>query len=173
MLEKLQEDLQVGNIAEVAIQVKMRICPVALLSWSCSVLSFTEYRHRDTGKPPKITFGVDNRESEPFDGNTLLFWSIVSGDMELLKFVLDLKADWAARMAKENIPVTRHLYLEADLMMAIKMGRLGMAAELIRRCGAGINLEELVKESGVKFVEKPKYYQGLSVRFSYPLATVV
>jgi hypothetical protein len=34
---------------------------------------------------------------------------------------------------------------------------------MIKHSGAGLELESLVKNSGIKYIEKPKFYQGLSV----------
>lgn len=38
-----------------------------------------------------------------------------------------------------------------------------MLAEVIKRTGAGLPLEEMVKDSGIKIEEPPEYYQGLTV----------
>lgn len=38
-----------------------------------------------------------------------------------------------------------------------------MLAEVIKRTGAGLPLEEMVKDSGIEIEEPPEYYQGLTV----------
>ncbi len=50
-----------------------------------------------------------------------------------------------------------------DFRRAIELGRTELLAEIIRRTGAGLPLEELVKGTGVEIKEKPRFYQGLTV----------
>lgn len=42
-------------------------------------------------------------------------------------------------------------------------GKTQMLALIIKRTGAGIPLDHLVKKSGVELKQKPRYYQGLTV----------
>lgn len=173
VLESVKDDLKIENIAGVTTQVKSHVSPLTLLSWDCSISNFTRLRHHHAGtSSPKITWGLDKRESKlkQFEYTSLLLWAIESNDIELFNFMLNLDAEWTARLAKDNISETHRfstVVTESNFTKAIGMGRVSMVGEIIRRCGAGIDLEELVKKSGVKFVEKPKYYQGLSVCASH------
>jgi hypothetical protein len=46
---------------------------------------------------------------------------------------------------------------------AVQLGRVELLAEIIRRTGAGLPLENLVKQTGMEMKVKPRYYQGLTV----------
>ena len=46
---------------------------------------------------------------------------------------------------------------------AITNGKTQLLGMIIKRTGAGIPLDHLVKKSGVKINKKPRYYQGLTV----------
>ena len=52
---------------------------------------------------------------------------------------------------------------EADFSWAVNHGKTRMLALAIKRTGAGIPLDHLVKQSGVEEKQKPRFYQGLTV----------
>ncbi|EMT61947.1 hypothetical protein FOC4_g10015021 [Fusarium odoratissimum] len=52
---------------------------------------------------------------------------------------------------------------QSDFKWAIEHGKTQLLALVIKRTGAGIPLDHLVKKSGVELKRKPRYYQGLTV----------
>lgn len=86
-------------------------------------------------------------------------------DAILLQFLLDAAEQYAVRRGGTNHEPAAKFYSfnEQDFHYAIQLGRVQMLKEIVRRTGAGIPLDDLVKKSGVEITKKPKYYQGLSV----------
>lgn len=112
----------------------------------------------------KFTYGVDDREVGGSPTLTLQSWAITTNDKSLFSFLLDLDVEWTDRLAKNmdgssGIPS----FATYDFELALKYGRIDLLAEMIKHGGAGMELQSLVKNSSVKYREKPKYYQGLSV----------
>lgn len=96
------------------------------------------------------------------DPGTLLKYATIIGDSRLATFLLDLGAQFTTLESVEDhskIPwVSTH-----DFVFALKLGRVQIVAEMMRRAGSGIPLATMAKESGVELPDRPKYYQGLSV----------
>jgi ankyrin repeat protein len=97
-------------------------------------------------------------------GNLFQF-AIYLDDAELLHFLLAIGEDHTVRMVSttDTAPSKFFRFDEADFLYAIRLGRIQLLEEIIRRTGAGMPLDDMVKKSGIEIVEKPKYYQGLSV----------
>ena len=95
-------------------------------------------------------------------------WAITTDDSTLFSFLLDLTVEWKDRLASQHAtesdrPSLIPTFSRSDFELAIEYGRIHLLEEMIKHGGAGIELWALVKKSGVKYKEKPKYYQGLSV----------
>ena len=159
--EIVDDKFTIENIGEVATQVKSSISPLAFISRTLPMGRYTKYFFPDK----KLTCGLDDRE---IDGGkhslSLQSWAIVTNDKTLFSFLLDLDIEWTDRLAKtidgsSSIPS----FAESDFELAVEYGRIELLAEMIKHGGAGMELSSLVKKSGVKYREKPKYYQGLSV----------
>jgi hypothetical protein len=88
-------------------------------------------------------------------------------DVELMHFLLTASEDYTLRknVVSEGNTARFFQFQEPDLLFAIRLGRTRLLELIIKRTGAGIPLDALVKKSGVEVevTEKPKYYQGLSV----------
>ncbi|KAL1645066.1 hypothetical protein SLS61_008499 [Didymella pomorum] len=86
-------------------------------------------------------------------------------DATLLQFLLDVAEEYTNRRAgTDDKPAAKfYNFNEQDFHYAIQLGRVQILKEIVRRTGAGIPLDDLVKKSGVEITKKPKYYQGLSV----------
>ncbi|KAF2273661.1 ankyrin repeat protein [Westerdykella ornata] len=157
----VDDTFTIDNIGEVATQVKSNVQPLGLISWECPVWEYEKMLHPEA----KLTYGIDDREAE--DGKcpvSLQRWAIITNDKDLFTFMVDLDYEWTQRSRMAEIPDAPELLFDyTDFQRTIKYGRLDMLAEEIRLYGAGIELEALVKQSGVKLIEKPRYYQGLSV----------
>lgn len=120
------------------------------------------------GSPPRRRLGSRLTPAQPdpehITARNLLQYAIWADDLELLTFLLDLGAEYTAQQVEDDPSSTRIFRTsEDDFQYAIKLGRTRMLAEMLKKTGAGVPLEDLVKQSGVKIKEKPRYYQGLSV----------
>ncbi|KAL1965133.1 hypothetical protein VTN77DRAFT_6046 [Rasamsonia byssochlamydoides] len=173
--EIIDEQFTIDNIGEVSAQVKCQITPVKLLSWR-----FPAYRFEDNRVNKVISSGKASGESisAPSDSLTaayrakrnseecrpynLVQYAIWRDDVDLLVFLLDLGRKFSSIGTEAE---SSHMYTvsEADFVLAIKLGHVRCLAELIKRTGAGISLDEIADHSGVERKEAPTYYQGLSV----------
>ncbi|KAF2023873.1 ankyrin [Setomelanomma holmii] len=84
---------------------------------------------------------------------------------ELLQLLLAFGENYTVRKTEvvNGTPAKFFRFSEADFLYAIQLGRIQLLEDIIKRTGAGLPLDELIKKSGIEIVEKPKYYQGLSV----------
>lgn len=91
--------------------------------------------------------------------------AIFLDDARLLQFLIDAGEEYTVRRGgTDNEPASKfYSFSEQDFLYAIQLGRVQLLREIIKRTGAGIPLDDLVKRSGVEITKKPKYYQGLSV----------
>jgi hypothetical protein len=159
--EIVDDKFTIDNIGEVATQVKSKTSPLAFMSWAFPVWRYARCFLSDK----KFTYGMDNREIDDQKGSmSLQSWAIITNDRTLFSLLLDLDVEWTDRLANKfdgssGIPS----FSESDFELAITYGRVDLLAEMIKHGGAGMELSSLVKKSGVKYREKPKYYQGLSV----------
>lgn len=158
--ELIDDRFTIDNIGEVATQVKSQVSPLAFMQWPCYPWNFKRILSPDT----KFTYGMENTKVETGGALSLISWTVTANDKDMFSFLIDLTTEWTERMTdKTEESPTLPIFAETDFRLTVKYGRLDMLAEVIRRYGAGIDVGSLVKKSGVKFVEKPKYYQGLSV----------
>ncbi|KAK0729206.1 hypothetical protein B0T21DRAFT_394537 [Apiosordaria backusii] len=131
----------IENIGEVSMKVKSHTKPSELLE-------------RSYPKP-----GVDGR------AYALISRAVYDNDMQALKFVLGLAERFSSQKPDGTTEDKPGVYAFPDSVFkfAIKLGRTELLAEIIKRTGAGLPLENLVKNTGVEIAEKPTYYQGLTV----------
>lgn len=140
----LDEKFTIDNIGEVKTQVESRTPPLSLLEDCCSAEDFIE-----TSLP---------EDRKPYN---LVQYAICKDDVRLLVFLLDLGRELSAKSGSSE--QTIFTVGQRDLTVAMQLGRVRCLAELIKRTGAGIQLDKLAEQSGVEIKEKPKYYQGLSI----------
>ena len=97
-------------------------------------------------------------------GNLFQF-AIYLDDPDLLQFLIGMGEDCTLRNnATTEEAVSKFFrFEEADFLYAIRLGRVQLLENIIKRTGVGIPLDDLVKKSGVEITKKPKFYQGLSV----------
>ncbi|KAH6619681.1 hypothetical protein B0J18DRAFT_251413 [Chaetomium sp. MPI-SDFR-AT-0129] len=90
--------------------------------------------------------------------------AIEDNDMAKLKFFLDLCEYWTTRKSGENHRGSGYYpFPEYCFRIAVELGRVELLGEIIKRTGAGLPLEHLVKDTGMELKVKPEYYQGLTV----------
>lgn len=131
-------EFTIENIGEVSMKVKSHTKPSEIL-------------HRNYPKP-----GEKGRQYG------LLSRAVFNNDMQALKFVLGLAERFAADGGAED-KQTFYPFPDSVFKLAIQKGHTELLAEIIKRTGAGLPLENLVKNTGVEIAEKPTYYQGLTV----------
>ncbi|KXX77462.1 Ankycorbin [Madurella mycetomatis] len=89
---------------------------------------------------------------------------ISKNDMQGLKFLIDVGEHWSAQKLDPDDEVSGfYQFPDSEFQNAIRLGRVELLGEIIRRTGAGLPLEHLVKHTGVELKEQPRYYQGLTV----------
>ena len=111
-----------------------------------------------------LCLGFDS-DGKPTYRGTSFEHAICANDMKGLRFLLDIAEhyDYAGMVAEDNWYSMRAPFPQPELESAIQNGKTEAIAELIRRTGAGIPLENLVKDSGVEVQETHEFYQGLTV----------
>lgn len=88
-------------------------------------------------------------------------FALVSQDMGLFRFWLQCFQE-AFKMERNDDAVATGFYAQ-EFQFALKCGYLAEIAEMIETAGAELPLDALLKSSGKDKLEKPKYYQGLSI----------
>ncbi|ORY62245.1 uncharacterized protein BCR38DRAFT_235854 [Pseudomassariella vexata] len=147
--EIVDDQFTVENIGQVSMQVKSQVFANAMLNWDTPTFVMREGRVED----------LTNCES-------LLFFAMKTNDQARLKFLVDMDIYHTKKQPDpEDESESSRLYAfpEREFQDAIRLGRIDMLADVIKRTGAGIPLEQLVKKSGVEMKAKPRYYQGLTV----------
>ncbi|KAJ4332923.1 hypothetical protein N0V95_009544 [Ascochyta clinopodiicola] len=106
----------------------------------------------------------ENYQEVAKPGN-LFQMAIFLDDASLLQFLIDIGEEYTVRRGSTDDGPASHFYSfsEQDFFYAIQLGRVQLLKDIVKRTGAGISLDVLVKKSGVEITKKPKYYQGLSV----------
>jgi len=182
--EIVDDRFTIENIGEVQSQVKSSTTPLRLVSWNCPVWRFLEdSASSPPSTPPRHALSdyqdqlrrlssqgmVSSGRSPDCDNvvnpENLFQFAIITNDSELLRFMIGTGEDCTIRKAgaAEDTAAKFFHFEEADFLYAIRLGRVELLKEIIKRTGSGIPLDDLVKKSGVTIQEKPKYYQGLSV----------
>ncbi|KAI0521370.1 ankyrin repeat protein [Xylaria bambusicola] len=146
-MEIIKDQFTIDNIGQVSMQVKSDVLPSAILDW----------------KVPTFVLGGDKVEDAVLSTQTLLAFSMFQEDSQRFNLLLDLHNQFVRKSEDEDDSSKFYAFPKDDFEYAIQTGRINMLAEAIRRTGAGIPLEELVKKSGTEMKVKPRYYQGLTV----------
>ncbi|KAF2741780.1 ankyrin repeat protein [Sporormia fimetaria CBS 119925] len=160
----IDKKFTIDNIAEVSTQVKSRVKPTDMISWKACPYTVKQLSAPNTQfQDPLYHRKTHSWYSEDV---SLCHLAIETNNNDLFTFIVELELEWIERLGdayhhegSTGLPG----WWEADFTNSIKYGRLDMLAEEIRKFGAGLELESLVQKGGVKYKEKPKYYQGLSV----------
>ncbi|TLS27460.1 hypothetical protein PpBr36_05142 [Pyricularia pennisetigena] len=142
----VDDKFTIDNIGEISMQVKSQIKPLDMLVQVTS------------------PFPVVNDEGKEQRNLLLLLYVIAQNDLNGLSFLLETATQLSERRLDSETEITRFFSCpELIWDRAIEKGRTELLAEIIKTTGAGLPLEDLVKRSGAKMIEKPKSYQGLTV----------
>lgn len=138
--ETVNDQFTIDNIGEVVSEVKSTTSPTALINQVC-------------------TTSIGGKRTKATD-----VWghAVLMNDVDLLCFLIDLEERYLKLNATEDTSTLSSLG-HNNFIRAIRLGRINMLTEALRRTGVGLPLDHLVRASGVKIPENPKYYQGLSV----------
>lgn len=147
--EIINDQFTIENIGQVSMQVRSDVLPSSILNWAAPTFEV----HSD--KAGETNFACQN----------LLTHMIWQNDTHRFTQLLDLNARFASNQPDDGDDEKSKIYTVSvnEFENAISKGRTHMLAEVIRRFGAGIPLEDLVKKSGVEMKTKARYYQGLTV----------
>jgi len=139
----------IENVGEMSMQIKSRTRPLEVVLWSCP------------------TFKIDSAGNVTNCKDTGILRFVISNDDQAgLKTLLDWGVEFAShKLEGDDDQEASDLFTFPDneFQWAVENGKTQMLGQIIKRTGAGIPLEHLVKKSGVEMKEKPKYYQGLTV----------
>ncbi|KAK4170229.1 Ankycorbin [Cladorrhinum sp. PSN259] len=154
-------EFTIENIGQVSMKVNSRTKSWELLHWVCPALEDTVVldlvKQRLQPFPQRINPHGGDRWSP-------LTQVIYKNDKKGLEFILEACKRFSSETSDSSIKDPSIYVLPENVFQeAIKLGRTELLAEIIRIAGAGLPLEELVENTGVALVEKPRYYQGLTV----------
>ncbi|KZL67095.1 ankyrin repeat protein [Colletotrichum tofieldiae] len=150
--EIVDKKFTIENIGQVSMQVKSTVKPLEFLARNVHTFTIEDGKARSC------------KESN----QTLFKFVLQHNDHAGLKALLDMASHFAGQKLVDGVPDEeetggRFPFPESDFLWAVQHGKTAALAEVIRRTGAGIPLDDLVKKSGVEMKRKPKFYQGLTV----------
>lgn len=147
--ETYKETHTIDNIGQVSMQVDSHIQPLAVIT--------KDYEH----------FALEDGAYKRKGRGSLIQYCIRMEDPQGLKLLLELAQEWAKESVEEgetmDEPVKTFVLPEEDFKAAVQQGNTSMLGMIIKKTGAGIPLDHLVKKSGAELERKPRYYQGLTV----------
>ncbi|KAI1318143.1 ankyrin repeat protein [Xylariaceae sp. FL0255] len=149
--EIINDQFTIDNIGQVSMQVNSHVLPSTLLSM------YT----------PTFVHRGEHIEKTDFAQKSLFTFAIYENDRQRFDFLLDMHIRCANNKpdVHDDGDSSKFFQLQqAEFLQAMNLGRIHLLGEAIRRSGAGIGLEDLVKKSGTPAMKvKPRYYQGLTV----------
>ncbi|XWW92272.1 hypothetical protein V2A60_000195 [Cordyceps javanica] len=145
--EKVDKKYTIDNIGEVSMQIKSHTKPAERLMAGCRVFTFENGKFKD---------GEVH--------GTLFAHVIKNDDMTGLKELLDMAQHFSeAPKPGDEERKSTFTFKDEDFILAVRSGNTQALRQIIKKTGAGVPLDSLVKKSGVEIKQKPRYYQGLTV----------
>ncbi|RYP91396.1 hypothetical protein DL770_002441 [Monosporascus sp. CRB-9-2] len=145
--EIVKDQLTIDNIGQVSTQVKSDVLATALINWVV----------------PTFVMLPDGTVKRNKGSQNLLTFAMTENDTERFKFLVEVEIHYASQTPESEGTSRFFTFSEEQFCGAVKLGRTDMLADMIKRTGAGMPLEDLVKKSSVEMKVKPRYYQGLTV----------
>lgn len=146
--EKVDKTFTIDNIGQVSMQVQSTVKPLELCLSTTSLV-------------------MEGSKSKFVPARTLFVHSFDTDDQNGLKLLVDLAQHWAAQKFQgddtDEESGGSFVFPHDDFKWAIENGKTQLLGHVIKRTGAGIPLDHLVKKSGVELKQKSKSYQGLTV----------
>ncbi|KAF2721724.1 ankyrin [Polychaeton citri CBS 116435] len=143
-------------------------------------LSYTGQSDTEVRSPAKRTNTGSIKLPRPFEElsrerrrqlskpRNLFQLAIWNDDRDLLSFLMSLGRQYMSKPSSDDEdneapPLSFYTVAEDDFLYAIELDRPHFVAEFIKSACAGLYLGSLINDMGIQMIEKPKYYQGLSV----------
>lgn len=141
----------IENIGQISMQVKSKTKALDMINWVVNTFVLTD--------------GQLVHESANYANETLLDYLLKKcTDESVFKRYIDLIIHFGRKnFDKSKSDEGGYSFPEDVFQKLVEKGKVGALAEVIRKTGAGIPLDHLVKRTGVEVKEKPRFYQGLSV----------
>lgn len=146
--EIIDDHFTVEDIGRVSMQVKSKVQPLAMLGWNMAPFEYKDGKF------------------EKFSSTKCCFLKhiIDNNDRNGLKYYYDLTVHFAGQHKDDDDGNSQPVVFPRSIFLqAVESGRIELVTDMIKFAGAGLPLEQLVKRTGVELVEKPRYYQGLTV----------
>ncbi|ODA83814.1 hypothetical protein RJ55_02330 [Drechmeria coniospora] len=148
--EKVDKTFTINDIGKVSMQVESHTKP---LNEICKTVQ---------------CFVVGNAEVAKEHEKRSLFGHVLAvDDASGLKILLDMVQRYSSDGFSDDDGEDsgeRFTFPESDFRWAVEHGKTMLLGQIIKRTGAGIPLDHLVKKSGVEVDKgKPRYYEGLTV----------
>ncbi|CAM1506895.1 Fc.00g065360.m01.CDS01 [Cosmosporella sp. VM-42] len=148
--EKVENMFTIDNIGQVSMQVKSHTKPLSVL---CS--SVPDFIMLDG----KVFYKGTKR--------SLFIHVFDNDDSTGLKALLDMAQHYAGQKLEgdddDEESSSSFTFHQGDFRWAVENGKTRLLSIVIKRTGAGIPLDHLVKKSGVEMKKRPRFYQGLTV----------
>jgi len=137
----------IENIGQVSMQVQSRVTAIGYITWKVN------------------TFSMKDGEPVPKSDTYQELWNFVGCNDRFEKFAayLDMCMHFSRKNKSADDEEAIYTLPQHVFQRLIEHGHIKELAEVIKRTGAGIPLDDLVKKSGVEVKEKPRHYQGLTV----------
>lgn len=142
--EIVDDRFTIENIGEVATQVECSISPLQIFSRYCPAHKFLD------------------KESKTENYIDLVQYAVGQNNVDLLVFLLQLGRELTER--DKTVEPGVHNFGASAFPIAIRKGYLGCLEAIIKYTGTGLPVDNLLQKCGVDVKEKPKYYQGLTIR---------
>jgi ankyrin repeat protein len=146
--KKVDRKFTIDNVGQVSMQVESHVLPLDVITATQRTFVVESNGFRDTGCRSLFVHCFDMDDSAG------------------LKILLDMAQHWARQnsaKSDEEEPSKNFTLPQGDFQWALDHGKTQVLGLVIKRTGAGIPLDHLVKKSGVEIKSKPRYYQGLTV----------
>ncbi|KAL7787534.1 ankyrin repeat-containing domain protein [Trichoderma ceciliae] len=146
--EKMDKIFTIDDIGQVSMQVKSHTRPIDVIQ-----------------APARRIVIKDDIPVEMGGMASLFIQAIDEEDTAGLKILLGMVTEYeeSETAGDEDTSNKRFKLDSCDFLYAVQSGNTEALSLLIKRTGAGIPLDHLVKKSGVELKQKPRYYQGLTV----------
>lgn len=155
--EKVDQNFTIDDIGHVSMQVKSSIRPLDVICSNALSLLF------------------EGDKIDASKGSRSLFVHVMDNeDTAGLKALLDMAQHYAGEKLQgdDEEGGEGFVFPQQDFRWAVENGKMQFLGLIIKRTGAGMPLDHLVKKSGFEMKQKPRYYQGLTVygkkRYGFP-----
>ncbi|KAF4337053.1 ankyrin repeat [Fusarium beomiforme] len=151
--EKVLDKFTIDDIGHVSMEVESHTKPLQVICES--VPNWFIEKERVIYRKKKRSLFVHTFETNNTDGLKLL--------LDLAQYHSGQKFEGDDIDQDDEGSACSFTFPQSDFKWAVEHGKTQLLALVIKRTGAGIPLDHLVKKSGVELKRKPRYYQGLTV----------